>query len=68
MVPILIYPLKLPYDSHLSTFITEGGKGKENKNQKPKNKEPLLVLGNRIKFIVLILESNLILEKGIISM
>lgn len=63
MVPILIYPMKLPYDSHLSTFIIERGKGKE-----LKKKQPLLVLGNRIKFRVVTLESNLIPKKEIISM
>lgn len=34
MVLILICPLKLPWDSHLSTFITEGSKGKEKKKKK----------------------------------
>lgn len=61
MVPILIYPMKLPYDSHLSTFIIERGKGL-------KKKQTLLVLGNRIKFRVVTLESDLIPKKEIISM
>ena len=66
MVPILIYPLKLPWDSHLSTFIIVGGRGKKKKG-KDIVKTLLVLVNRRMKFIVVTLESNLILEKETIS-
>lgn len=65
MVSILMNPFKLPWNSHLSTFRTEGGKGGMKGGD---TVNILLILGNiRIKLRVVRLKSNLILEKETIS-